>query len=112
MKTVVAIVLATVTLFTIPVKDSPKGHWENAETYVYYTEERAVYEGEEGGVAYFWVQDLGTFGAYIYDTDLVEGDVVNLTFENRETKAEYLEAEEYGIESVTRVDNGMIVAID
>ena len=61
---------------------------------------------------HIWVSETGdTFGAYLTDTDLEEGDVVTLTFENRESKAEYLEAEEYGIESVTR-DNGMIVDIN
>lgn len=110
-----AIVTLGIALVTavVPVKDTPKGYWENADTYVYYTEERAVFEGEENGVAYFWVSSTGDeFGAYVYDTELVDGDVVTLTFENRETKAEYLEAEEYGIESVTRVDNGRIVGID
>ena len=112
-KAFVAVVLATFALITVPTKDEPKGHWENAETYVYYTEERAVYEGVDTGVAYFCVTETGDeYGAYVYDTDLIEGDVVTLTFENRETRQEYVEAEEYGIESVTRVDNARIVAID
>ena len=111
-KSVIAIVLGVAFLFA-PVKDEPKGHWENGDCYVYYTEEEAVFEGVDTGVAYVCVTETGDeYGAYVYDTDLIEGDVVTLTFENRETRQEYVEAEEYGIESVTRVDNARIVAID
>lgn len=113
MKGIIIAVTVGIAIISAPFgKDEPKGHWESADSFVYYTEERAVFEGVENGVGYFWLTETGdTFGAYLADTVLEEGDVVTLTFENRESKAEYLEAEEYGIESVTR-DNGMIVAIN
>lgn len=112
-----ATIALTATLSFLPSmgglgRKAPSGYWENADTYVYYTLEDAVFQGVEDGVGYFWVQDSGTYGAYIYDTDLVEGDEVTLTFENRETRKEYLLAEEYGIKSDTRIDNARIIEIN
>ena len=85
-------------------------HWENENSFVYYTSESAIFEGEEAGVGYFYVSG-DTYGAYLTDSDLQDGDEVTLIFENRESREEYILAEEYGIESTTRVDNGQIVEI-
>lgn len=106
------VIIAGALLLLIPHKSAPSGYWENDNTYVYYTTEDATFDGESDGVAYFCVQSGDVYGAYVYDTDLIEGDTVTLTFMNRETKAEYLYNAEFGIESVTRIDNAQIVAID
>lgn len=93
-------------------KSVPDGYWENSDTYVYYTLEEAVYEGEEDGIAYFETADGNVWSAYIYDSDLQDGETVTLTFENRESHEEYVLAEEYGTESVTRIDNARVIEID
>lgn len=93
-------------------KDLPSPYWESADGYVYYTAESAEYLGVEGGTAYFETGDGNVWTIYAYDPDLQVGDPVVLTFENRETRAEYFRAEEYGIESATRIDNGRIISID
>ena len=92
--------------------DAPSGHWESADSYVYYTLEDAEYLGVEGGTAYFETGDGNVWTIYAYNPDLQVGDPVTLTFENRETRAEYLRAEEYGVESTTRIDNGRMISID
>lgn len=93
-------------------KDLPSPYWESGNTYVYYTAEDAEYLGVEGGTAYFKTGDGHMWTAYAYDPDLHPGDPVTLTFENRESGSEYLRAEEYGVESTTRIDNGRIISID
>lgn len=107
-----AILSACLSVFPSSGNNVPSGHWENGETYVYYTAESAEYLGVEGGTAYFETGDGNVWTVYAYDPDLQVGDPVTLTFENRETRAEYLRAEEYGIESATRIDNGRIISID
>lgn len=92
--------------------DGYQNRWESADSFVYYTEERAIYDGVEDGVAYFYVKSTGdVYGAYIYDSELVEGETCNVVFENRETREEYVLAEEYGYESETRADNARLVEI-
>ena len=93
-------------------KDLPSPYWESGNTYVYYTAESAEYLGVEGGTAYFETGDGNVWTVYAYDPDLHPGDPVTLTFENRESRIDYLRAEEYGIESATRIDNGRIISID
>ena len=107
-----AILTAILSLFPSSGNNVPASYWESGDCYVYYTAESAEYLGVEGGTAYFETADGNVWAAYIYDSDLQEGESVKLTFENRETRAEYLRAEEYGIESVTRIDNGRIISID
>lgn len=108
-----AILSACLSVFPSSGNNVPSGHWENGETYVYYTAEDAEYLGVEGGTAYFETGDGNVWTAYTYNpADLQIGDPVTLTFENRESRAEYLRAEEYGTETVTRIDNGRIISID
>jgi hypothetical protein len=106
--------LAATALVTIvnPAQDLPDPYWESGDCYVYYTSAEATFTGESDGVAYFETADGNVWGAYIYDSDLQESDTYTLTFENRESRAEYVRAEEYGIEDITRTDNARIVAID
>ena len=106
-----AAVSICLSIFIPSGKTGYTNHWEDGKTYVYYTTESAVvFEGEEAGVGHFNVSGE-TFDAYLTDTELQDGDEVTLIFENRETREEYILAEEYGIESTTRVDNGQIVDI-
>lgn len=108
-----AILSACLAVFPSSGNNVQSGHWENGETYVYYTAEDAEYLGVEGGTAYFKTGDGHMWTAYAYDpADLHPGDPVTLTFENRESGSEYLRAEEYGVESTTRIDNGRIISID
>ena len=93
-------------------KNVPEGYWENSTTYVYYTSEDAIFDGENLGTAYFETSDGNVWGSYIWDSELEDGQKVTLTFENQETREEYLLAQEYGRESVTRIDNARIIAID
>ena len=122
---IVPSIIATIILSFIPSGNkavSGSGHWEydsyyDLTFYVYNTVEPAFYEGEAGGVAYFVTTDGDiegeAWGCYIVDTDLQVGDEVTLTFENRITREEYLQNEEYGIESGgTRIDSGQIVGIN
>lgn len=104
-----ATIALTATLSFLPSgKKVPDGYWENSDTYVYYTLEDATFLGASAGVAYFET----AWGTYTYDSDLQGGDEVTLTFENRETREEYLRAEEYGIKSDTRIDNARIIEIN
>lgn len=94
-------------------RDLPSPYWESGDCCVYYTAESAEYLGVEGGTTYFETGDGNVWTVYAYDpADLQEGESVTLTFENRETRAEYLRAEEYGTETVTRIDNSRIISID
>ena len=106
--------LAATALVTIvnPTQDLPDPYWENGDCYVYYTSANAEYLGEDAGTAMFETADGNVWSAWIYDSDLQVGESVTLTFENRESRAEYARAEEYGIEDITRTDNARIVAID
>lgn len=80
-----ATIALTATLSFLPSgRKAPDGYWENSDTYVYYTLE---------------------------DVTLQNGETVTLTFENRETREEYLFSEEYGNESVTR-NNARIIDVD
>ena len=112
------LILSIVLCAACPRLESADGHWEYDEDcqmnfYVYETTESATYEGESGGVGYFRTQDGNVWGCYIVDTDLVDGEEVTLTFENRVPKSEYDRAQETGIEySETREDSGSIIAID
>ena len=106
-----ALALSIIVSFVPSGKSVPDGYWENSGVYIYYTLEDATYEGEEDGVVYFETSDGNVWGAYIYDSDLQDGETVTLTFENRESREEYILAEEYGIESRTRIDNARIVEI-
>lgn len=90
---------------------APSGFWESADSYIYYTEESAVFNGEESGVAYFETADGNVWAAYVYDSDLQVGESVMLTFENSETAHEFYSAQEYGWESVTR-SSARIVSIE
>lgn len=80
-----ATIALTATLSFLPSGGkAPDGYWENSDTYVYYTLE---------------------------DITLQDGETVTLTFENRETREEYLFSEEYGNESITR-NNARIIDVD
>lgn len=107
-----AILSACLVVFPSSGNNVPASYWESGNTYVYYTAESSEYLGVEGGTAYFETGDGNVWTAYAYNPDLQVGDLVTLTFENRETRAEYLRAEEYGTETVTRIDNGRIISID
>ena len=107
-----AILTAILSIFSPSGNNLPAAHWVDGETYVYYTAESAEYLGVEGGTAYFETADGNVWGAYIYDSDLQVGESVTLTFENAESRSEYYQAQEYGIETVTRIDNGRIISID
>ena len=112
--------LSVVLSFVVPSGKtiSGSGHWEyddyyQTSFYVYQTEEPAVFEGESGGVAYFRTTrgdiDGEVWGAYVWDSDLQDGDSVVLTFENRVTQSEY----ERGIEcGTTLIDSGEIVGVE
>lgn len=103
----------SVSVFSLtPGKTAPRGYWQDASTYVYYTLESATYCGESDGVATFETSDGNVWECFVIDPDIQDGERVTLTFENRETREEYVRAEEYGIESATRTDNGRIIAID
>lgn len=106
--TLPALVIATIISFIPSGRKIPSGYWENSDTYVYYTLETATFQGASDGVAYFRTEDGNVWGY----SDLQDGETVTLTFENRETREEYALAEEYGIESVTRIDNARIIEID
>lgn len=86
------------------------GRWVDG-CYVYETHENAVFVGEDGGVAYFVTDDGESWGAYVYDSELQDGDSVTLTFENTVTKSEYDYSSEAGIDYGTRMDSH-IISID
>ena len=103
-----ATIALTATLSFLPSgKKVPSGYWENSDTYVYYTLEDATFQCVSAGVGYFET----AWGTYPYDSNLQDGETATLTFENRETREEYLFSEEYGNESVTR-NNARIIDVD